>query len=83
MNGRRKIFGETGCGVVIAELFPYLDNEVDAKKRDFIERHLKVCPGCHARAEFESALRSKVRQLGGNKAPPSLRRRISAMLKEK
>lgn len=80
MSERDGQFRDTDCRLVIADLFPYLDNEIDAEKRSLIERHLETCRGCHARAEFERALRSKVRQLGTNKAPPSLRRRIAAML---
>lgn len=83
MSNGSEHFDDIDCRLVIADLFPYLDNEVDAEKRSLIERHLNGCQGCHARAEFERALRSKVQQLGGSKAPPSLRRRIAAMLNRK
>jgi mycothiol system anti-sigma-R factor len=68
------------CEEVIAHLFAYLDNEIDSEKRTYIERHLEECRACFSRAEFEKALRAKVRQLGDKEAPATLRRRMKALL---
>jgi mycothiol system anti-sigma-R factor len=68
------------CEEVIAHLFAYLDNETNLEKRTDIERHLEECRACFSRAEFEKALRAKVRQLGDKEAPATLRRRMKALL---
>jgi mycothiol system anti-sigma-R factor len=70
------------CEEVIAHLLTYLDGEIDAEKRAQIDRHLAECRGCFSRAEFEKALRERVTQLGDEKAPASLQRRIKALLDE-
>ena len=70
------------CEEVIANLFAYLDNEIDPEKRTDIERHLEECRACFSRAEFEKALRAKINQLGDKEAPASLRQRVMALLKQ-
>jgi anti-sigma factor (TIGR02949 family) len=70
------------CEEVIAHLLAYLDDEIDAKKRSYIERHLEECRACFSRAEFEKALRAKVRQLGDKEAPATLRQRVRALLNQ-
>jgi len=72
--------GGISCEEVIAHLLAYLDNETDPEKRSYIERHLKECHACFTRAEFEKALRAKVRQLGERQTPAALRRRVKALL---
>ncbi len=68
------------CEEVIAHLFAYLDNEADPERRTYIERHIEECRACFSRAEFEKALRAKVRQLGDKEAPATLRQRVKALL---
>lgn len=68
------------CEEVIRHLFEYLDGEIGAEKRRQIDRHLEECRGCFSRAEFEKALRQKVQQLGREKAPRSLQRRLKALI---
>ncbi|MGH6915207.1 MAG: anti-sigma factor family protein [Geminicoccales bacterium] len=68
------------CEEVISHLLEYLDGEIDAEKRRQIERHLEECRGCFSRAEFEKELRKKVRQLGTQKPPRSLQRRLKALI---
>jgi mycothiol system anti-sigma-R factor len=70
------------CEEVVAHLLTYLDGEIDAEKRAQIDRHLAQCRGCFSRAEFEKALRQRVTQLGEEKAPGSLQRRIKTLLDE-
>lgn len=70
------------CEEVIAHMFEYLDDETDAEKRANIERHLEKCRACFSRAEFEKALRAKVRQVGDEKAPAELRRRVKTLLEK-
>jgi anti-sigma factor (TIGR02949 family) len=73
---------EMRCEEVIAHLFSYLDGEMDAAKRAEIDGHLQACRGCYSRAEFEKALRAKVRELGDKNAPANLRQRLKTLLDE-
>jgi anti-sigma factor (TIGR02949 family) len=68
------------CEEVIAHLLTYLDGEIDDERRIQIDRHLEECRGCYSRAEFEKALRDKVRQTGEAQAPQSLQQRIKALI---
>lgn len=68
------------CEEVIAHLFAYLDDEIDPEKRAYIESHLEECRACFSRAEFEKALRAKVKQLGDKEAPAKLRQRVRGVL---
>jgi mycothiol system anti-sigma-R factor len=68
------------CEKVIKHLFAYLDGEIEADRHADIERHLEECRGCYSRAEFERLLKSRVAELGEEKAPASLRRRVKALL---
>jgi anti-sigma factor (TIGR02949 family) len=68
------------CEEVISHLLEYLDGEIDAEKRRQIDRHLQECRGCFSRAEFEKELRKKVQQLGRQKPPRSLQRRLKALI---
>jgi anti-sigma factor (TIGR02949 family) len=70
------------CEEVIAHLLDYLDGEIDAEKRARIDRHLEACRGCYSRAEFERALRRRIRELGMESAPEALRRRLKALLED-
>jgi anti-sigma factor (TIGR02949 family) len=68
------------CEEVISHLLEYLDGEIDAEKRRQIDRHLQECRGCFSRAEFEKELKKKVKQLGRQKPPRSLQRRLKALI---
>jgi anti-sigma factor (TIGR02949 family) len=68
------------CEEVINHLFEYLDGEIDAEKRRQISRHLEECRGCFSRAEFEKALRQKVKELGRQEPPRSLQRRLKVLI---
>ncbi|MBI4275111.1 MAG: zf-HC2 domain-containing protein [Rhizobiales bacterium] len=68
------------CEEVIAHLLAYLDGEIDAEKRRQIDHHLEECRACFSRAEFEKALRQKVKQLGHEKSPHSLQKRLKGLI---
>jgi anti-sigma factor (TIGR02949 family) len=70
------------CEEVIAHLLSYLDGEIDDAKRVQIDRHLDECRGCFSRAEFEKALRDKVRQAGDANPSPALQERIKALMEK-
>jgi anti-sigma factor (TIGR02949 family) len=71
---------EMRCQEVIAHLLTYLDGEIDDAKRAQIDLHLEECRGCFSRAEFEKALRDKVRQTGDAEPPASLQDRIKSLI---
>lgn len=68
------------CEEVISHLLTYLDGELDDVKRAQIDRHLEECRGCFSRAEFEKELRKRVRQIGEDKAPTTLKIRIKELI---
>jgi anti-sigma factor (TIGR02949 family) len=70
------------CEEVIAHLLTYLDGEIDDTKRVQIDRHLEECRGCYSRAEFEKALRDKLRQAGDANPSPALQERIKALMEQ-
>lgn len=70
------------CEEVIARLFTYLDGEIDDAGRAQIDRHLDECRGCFSRAEFEKALRDRLRRIGDTQASPSLQERIKALMEQ-
>lgn len=68
------------CEEAVAHLFAYLDSETDPEIRPHVELHLEECRACFSRAAFEKALRARVKQLGSNEAPATLRRRLKTLL---
>jgi anti-sigma factor (TIGR02949 family) len=68
------------CEEVIEHLLDYLDGEIDEVKRAQIDDHLEECRGCFSRAEFETALRKRIGQVGERRAPPTLEARIKALI---
>jgi anti-sigma factor (TIGR02949 family) len=70
------------CEEVVVHLLDYLDGEIDAERRAQIDRHLEECRGCYSRAEFERALRRRLRELDKESAPETLRRRLKTLLDE-
>jgi anti-sigma factor (TIGR02949 family) len=72
--------GHISCEEVVAHLLEYLDGELAGGRRGRMARHLEECRGCCTRLELETALRRKVAELGEEKATPSLRDRLKAMI---
>jgi anti-sigma factor RsiW len=70
------------CQDVDRLLTPYLDAEVEAADRQAIERHLRVCPPCGARAAVEGTARRVVMVKAATlsaRAPDALRQRCAAL----
>ena len=68
------------CEEVIAQLFEYLDRELDTDTLQAIEAHIALCRGCFSRAEFERRLRARLAEVGNAEAPASLRLRARRLL---
>lgn len=70
------------CDEVVRELLSFLDGEIEQQRRSLIEHHLEECRSCCSRADFELALRSRVRETGVAQVPPDLQRRIRQLIDE-
>jgi len=69
------------CEHVIRSVWDYLDDEIDAERRERIRHHLELCDHCRDQYTFEGAfLRSVSRLLDGDAGDESLRERIEAAL---
>ena len=69
------------CGHVITSVWDYLDDEIDARRKEQIRRHLETCGHCRDQYTFEgSFLRAVARILDQDTHAESLRRRVEAAL---
>jgi mycothiol system anti-sigma-R factor len=69
--------GGIDCGGVMAQLYEYLDGELDDPAvQEKIRVHLEKCRRCHPRYNFEKAFLRFVSDQGHTSAPPELRRKI-------
>lgn len=68
--------GGIDCADVVAQLYEYIDEELDAEMLSRIREHLRLCKRCFPRYDFEKAFLRFLAQQGRLSAPPELRRRI-------
>jgi mycothiol system anti-sigma-R factor len=74
---------ETDCGEVLADVFIYLDGEMDTAARDRIRLHLDECSPCLRKFGIEREVRALVARCCGNEiAPEALRHKIRARLQK-
>jgi len=74
---------ETDCGEVLADVFLYLDGEMDSERRDRIRSHLDECSPCLRKFGIEREIRALVaRSCGNDVAPETLRARVVLRLRE-
>lgn len=69
------------CEQVIAQIFDYLDHELDAERSEAIEQHLHQCKSCFSRKEFERRMLAKVGDLRREAVPDALNERIRGLLR--
>jgi len=50
------------CNETIVQLYAYLDRFLDEELRVEIDEHLRVCPDCQGRVEFEHTLKLTIRE---------------------
>ncbi len=70
------------CAQALKRLIEFIDLELADADRDVIERHLQTCRGCLSRAEFERALKGKLRGLSHGDVPSKTLDRITALMQE-
>jgi anti-sigma factor (TIGR02949 family) len=67
------------CNDTIEQLYAYLDRFLDENLRLEIEEHLRVCPDCQGRLEFEHTLKLTIRERSREEpVGEDLRRRLLA-----
>ena len=75
--------GDIDCGDVLEELSVFLDDETDDKTKSRIAQHLDACSPCLRQLGLEKDVRALIsRCCGGDRAPDSLRTRISVRITE-
>jgi anti-sigma factor (TIGR02949 family) len=65
------------CEEAIRIVLEYLDNELSRHDHEAMEAHLSTCRSCFSRMEFEKRLKGKIGDMESQKAPATLRDRIT------
>ena len=74
---------KTDCGVVISEVYLYLDLECSEDRRSLIQKHLDDCSHCLREYGIEHEVKALVaRSCGDERAPKELRERLRLRLNE-
>lgn len=72
--------GPVDCEAAIAQLFSFLDSELDEASSDLVRAHIADCESCLAEYDVEHHLKALVRRSCCEEAPVELRVRIRAQL---
>ncbi len=67
---------EPDCSDAVAELYSYLDGQLDDERRSLIKGHLDSCSPCFEAFDFEADLRNVIATKCKEEVPQDLRRRI-------
>ncbi len=70
------------CGEVLAEVYEYLHHELDAERREEVQRHLDDCGDCLRDYGLEEEVQELIRRSCGSPAPAELRTRIMQRITE-
>lgn len=73
--------GDLNCNEALAELYTFLDGELDDDRRADIDEHLGRCGHCHGVHDFEAELRRVISSKVAEEVPADLRDRILARLR--
>jgi len=72
---------DADCGIVLNEVYLYLDLECSEDRRSLIQKHLDECSGCLREYGIEHEVKALVaRCCGADKAPDELRHRLRVKL---
>jgi mycothiol system anti-sigma-R factor len=81
MQGGDDIDCGARCSDVLADVWRFLDDELDPERRAAVQRHLDGCSPCLEEAGIDTKLKALLaRKCGGDHAPEDLRRRIVTQL---
>ena len=72
---------EVNCNEALAELYTFLDGELDQERRADIDAHLGRCGHCHDVHDFEAELRHLIASKATEAVPEDLRQRILERLR--
>ncbi|GGM80177.1 mycothiol system anti-sigma-R factor [Longimycelium tulufanense] len=68
---------ETPCNEVLAEVWLFLDQECDQRRRQKLEQHLDECGHCLEQYGIEEQIKILLaRKCGGDHAPDALKQRL-------
>jgi mycothiol system anti-sigma-R factor len=70
------------CDEALANLYLYLDREIDGLSAERIRSHLEDCPPCGHLFDFEGRLQQVVRERLREEVPPHLIERLHMALHE-
>ncbi len=70
------------CTDATEQVYLYLDNEMSRFRYWKVKRHLKKCPPCCSKFDFETEFKQVVRRKSQESAPPELIGRLRAFLEE-
>jgi len=81
MTGMNDEDHETDCGIVLSEVYLYLDLECSEDRRSLIQKHLDDCTRCLREYGIEHEVKALVaRSCGDERAPVELRERLRIKL---
>ena len=70
----------SGCDHAIEYIYHYLDDEISVARSSRIKLHLRRCSQCMSAYEFETKLKSVLRERGRTEPPPELFDKIRALV---
>jgi mycothiol system anti-sigma-R factor len=70
------------CRQVVADVWLFLDNEMDEGRRQVVQQHIANCEPCLDHTDLSDRLKALVhRTCGGDAAPPELKAAVAALLR--
>jgi mycothiol system anti-sigma-R factor len=74
---------DTDCSEVLSEVWLFLDQECDVKRKELLQKHLEECHPCLEEYGIEEQLKLLLaRKCGGEHAPETLKARLRATIHE-
>ncbi|MCS7481656.1 mycothiol system anti-sigma-R factor [Umezawaea endophytica] len=74
---------DTDCSEVLSEVWLFLDQECDVKRKELLQKHLEECHPCLEQYGIEEHLKMLLaRKCGGEHAPETLKERLRARIHE-
>jgi mycothiol system anti-sigma-R factor len=70
------------CDQAVEKIYYFLDGEITRYRRMRINWHLRSCPPCEGAFQFESKLRSVVREKSAEEIPDELIERLRRILRD-